>query len=132
MRTFGPVRVAEDHYFRMADNRDISFDSRYFGTVDRSQIVGRASSVVLSLDKEQPRRSDLFVARRWDRFPSSVGAAWSRRCRPYGALAVSAAGDYKEATPTELTKDEFDETSESMLISMAVGQRPGLAIRKEF
>jgi len=51
MRTFGPVHVSDGHYFMMGEYRDNSFDSRYFGTVDRSQIVGRTSGVVLSLDK---------------------------------------------------------------------------------
>jgi signal peptidase I len=63
MRTFEPVHIAADQYFMMGDNRDNSFDSRYFGTVDRSQIVGRTSSVVLSLDKSNywlPRRGRTF------------------------------------------------------------------------
>lgn len=61
-RTFGPVTVSPGHYFMLGDNRDNSADSREWGFVPRSQIVGRASRVVMSLD---PDRS---YAPRWDRF----------------------------------------------------------------
>jgi signal peptidase I len=39
---FGPVRIKPDHYWMMGDNRDDSADSRYFGQVPRSALVGRA------------------------------------------------------------------------------------------
>jgi signal peptidase I len=61
-RFFGPVTVPPGKYYMMGDNRDNSNDSRYYGFVDRGQIVGRASRVVLSLD---PGRS---YKPRWDRF----------------------------------------------------------------
>jgi signal peptidase I len=51
-RTFGPVTVPAGSYFMMGDNRDNSFDSRYFGTVDRQRIVGKATTVVLSLNRD--------------------------------------------------------------------------------
>lgn len=47
-----PVTVPEDSYFMLGDNRDNSADSRYIGFVPRRNIVGRASSVVLSFNPE--------------------------------------------------------------------------------
>jgi len=52
--TFGPVVVPPGKYLVMGDNRDNSFDSRFFGTVARSEILGRATRVVASVD---PARS---------------------------------------------------------------------------
>ena len=62
-RTFGPVRVPAGPYFMMGDNRDNSLDSRFFGTVERKRIVGKATAVVLSLDKTEgwlPRSGRFF------------------------------------------------------------------------
>lgn len=65
-RSFGPVTVPAERYFMMGDNRDNSFDSRYFGLVDRDRIVGRAPAVVLSVDL------DHCLAPRWKRFFQAI------------------------------------------------------------
>jgi len=61
-RNFGPITVPEGQYFMMGDNRDNSYDSRFYGGVARSRIVGRASSVVISLDHDD------YYLPRWHRF----------------------------------------------------------------
>jgi signal peptidase I len=61
-RSFAPLTVREGEYFMMGDNRDDSYDSRYWGTVKRDRIVGRASLVVLSVDRQN------YYKPRWRRF----------------------------------------------------------------
>jgi signal peptidase I len=41
-RAIGHVTVAKNHYFMMGDNEPDSCDSRYWGTVPRSNIIGKA------------------------------------------------------------------------------------------
>ena len=47
----GPVKIPAGEYFVMGDNRTDSEDSRYFGPIPKSLIVGRAMAVVWPLSQ---------------------------------------------------------------------------------
>jgi len=54
-----------DQYFCMGDNRDNSLDSRFWGTVPRSSIVGRAMFVYWSIDTSPEAGGNFFTKSRW-------------------------------------------------------------------
>jgi len=57
-----------DYFWMMGDNRNNSADSRYWGFVPEDHVVGKASFVWLSLDKNKSFLSKI----RWNRFFMSV------------------------------------------------------------
>lgn len=66
LKSFADRIVPKGHYYMMGDNRDNSADSRYFGAVERQQILGRATRIVISLDLNNHYRP------RWQRFFTSL------------------------------------------------------------
>lgn len=50
--SFGPLVVPKGEYFCMGDNRDNSNDSRFWGTVPRDNVKGRAFMIYWSFESE--------------------------------------------------------------------------------
>jgi len=51
---YGPIKIPENKYWAMGDNRDNSADSRAWGFVDHDEIVGQGLIIYFSWDSRPP------------------------------------------------------------------------------
>ena len=64
-KSFGPAVAPEGSIFVLSDNRKYGSDSRSWGFLDKNQIIGKASIIYWSWDKDDRRI-------RWDRIGKSI------------------------------------------------------------
>ncbi|WP_417912673.1 signal peptidase I [Candidatus Electronema sp. TJ] len=72
---FGPVTVPEGKLFVMGDNRDNSYDSRFWGFVDLEAVRGKAFILYWSWDTDKNKQLfsvDRFASIRWGRIGNLV------------------------------------------------------------
>jgi len=62
---FGPIAVPASSYFVMGDNRDRTYDSRFWGAVAKDKVKGIVKSIYWSWDREK-------FSVRWDRIGMHV------------------------------------------------------------
>lgn len=69
---WGPIVVPEGYYFMLGDNRDASYDSRYWGLLEQWRIEGRVSFIYFSYNRDSLRPFPFLKEIRWGRIGNPV------------------------------------------------------------
>jgi signal peptidase I len=67
LRTWGPVALPPSTFFDLGDNRDASYDSRYYGPVPNANTIGRPRTIYYSFDPMTYKPLAPLTAVRWGR-----------------------------------------------------------------
>ena len=67
LKNWGPLVIPADSFFVMGDNRDNSYDSRYWGFLGRDRIAGRPLFIYYSFDKKGLMPLPFLTNIRWNR-----------------------------------------------------------------
>lgn len=71
LKNWGPLVVPPDSFFVLGDNRDNSYDGRYWGFLGRDRIRGRPLFIYYSYDKTGVLPLPFLTAIRWERILST-------------------------------------------------------------
>jgi signal peptidase I len=70
--TWGPLVIPAEHYFMLGDNREMSYDSRYWGLLERWRLEGRAVFIYYAYNGESYRPFPWLREVRWGRIGDRI------------------------------------------------------------
>jgi len=72
MDNWGPYKVPAGEYFMLGDNREDSYDSRYWGFVPRQNIIGTPVLIYMSIDAPEEAWDPGHLSERFETYLNAV------------------------------------------------------------